>query len=168
MDWKQCIYWGIECDVFFFYFLKTFAVQCNLSFYTFFFIRVALDLLYPEVIVLYDVQVVVNFSRNLRYVKIFFRKNLYWFHEICTSSGGGRGREGWSSVLCNFWSQERTYRGGSFFSGVMSRELNLSAIKGWGYLQDCNLASDKRARPPFCYYYDGKFKESQQMKLRNY
>lgn len=43
---------------------------------------------------LYGVQVVVNFSRNLRYVKSFLKKNLYWFHEICTSSGGGRGREG--------------------------------------------------------------------------
>lgn len=43
---------------------------------------------------LYGVQVVVNFSRNLRYVKIFFKKNLYWFHGISTSSGGGGGGEG--------------------------------------------------------------------------
>lgn len=28
----------------------------------------------------------------------FFKKNLYWFHEICTSSGGGGG-EGKDEVL---------------------------------------------------------------------
>lgn len=43
---------------------------------------------------LYGVQVVVNFSRNLRYVKIFLKKISIGSMKFVLLVGGGRGREG--------------------------------------------------------------------------